>query len=73
MGQDPNFAGDQEQYQQYTSPLNYMQGDQAAQTFEERNPKNYAYYPSSWTQKIIPAGKNTFKSESIMDIMTGGA
>jgi len=30
MGQDPNFAGDQEQYQQYANPMNYMQGDQPA-------------------------------------------
>lgn len=60
--EEPNYMGEQ-QYQE-------MEGTQA---MAERDPKKYAYYPSSWTQKIIPAGKVTFKSESISNIMTGGA
>jgi hypothetical protein len=34
-----------------------------------RNPKNYAFYPSYYMQKIIPAGKITHKSESLYDIL----
>jgi len=29
---------------------------------EELNPRNYAYLPSCWTQKIRPAGRPTAKT-----------
>lgn len=38
---------------------------------QRRNPKNYAYMPSYMTRKIEPAGRITFRSESVFNIMTG--
>ena len=36
---------------------------------EYRNPKNYAYYPSYYMKKIVPAGKFTHKSDSLYNII----
>ena len=35
---------------------------------EELNPRNYAFLPSCWTQKIRPAGRKTAKTESLQGI-----
>ena len=34
-------------------------------TTEELNPRNYAFVPSCWTKRIIPAGKLTVKCDNI--------
>lgn len=36
---------------------------------DELNPKNYAYLPSCWTNKIRAAGKVTAKSQSLQGIL----
>ena len=38
---------------------------------QRRNPKNYAYMPSYMTRKIEPAGRITFRSESVFNILSG--
>jgi len=36
---------------------------------QQKNPRNFAYLPSCFTQKITPAGKITFQSESVFNII----
>ena len=40
-------------------------------TIDELNPRNYAYVPSCWTKRIIPAGKYTVKSDNIGSVLHG--
>ena len=39
----------------------------------EMNPKNYQFVPVCWTQRIRPAGKNTFRSENLCKVMDHNA
>ena len=36
---------------------------------QELDPKTYQYLPSCWTQRIRPAGKVTYKSEALYDVV----
>lgn len=36
---------------------------------QQRDPRQYAFLPPCFTQKIAPAGKVTFASESVFDIL----
>jgi hypothetical protein len=35
---------------------------------EALNPRNYAFVPSCWTNRIRPAGRNTQKSTAISEV-----
>ena len=81
----PNQEDDQEQYgEQYEYQQEQMDDNQenydlynnacsGAQQYQEedveRNPQKYAYYPSCWTKKIQPAGKFTYRSEDVGNIL----
>jgi len=34
-----------------------------------KDPRTYGEYPSCWIQKIVPAGRTTFKSESVYNVI----
>lgn len=36
---------------------------------EALNPKSYAFVPSTWTQRIRPAGQQTKRSEGVFSVM----
>lgn len=40
------------------------------QEVRQRNPKMYGQYPSCFMMKIPPAGKQTFKSEGVYNILS---
>ena len=54
---------------------NLSSQDPTFQTFydenAERNPRMYAYMPSQYTKKIVPAGRLTYKSEAISSVIFG--
>ena len=35
----------------------------------DKNPRNYAYLPSCYTKRIAPAGKITYRSESVFNVI----
>lgn len=37
---------------------------------KELNPKYYQFVPACWTQRIRPAGRETFKCERLYDVLT---
>ena len=47
--------------------------DQYQDEIVEKNPKKYAFYPSYMTKKIVPAGKFTYRSEDVGNILSMGA
>ncbi|CDW78051.1 UNKNOWN [Stylonychia lemnae] len=49
-------------------PMCIIPTNTAAQK-NELNPRNYQQLPSCWTQRIRPAGKLTYKSESLYDVV----
>ena len=44
---------------------------QAIQSAEERNPRNYKHLPSCFTKRIIPAGRYTYRSEGLSSLLQG--
>ena len=38
---------------------------------QQRNPKYYEHMPPCMTKKIIPAGKSTFMSEPLTNLLKG--
>jgi hypothetical protein len=36
---------------------------------KELDPRYYQFVPVCWTQRIRPAGKQTFKSEKLLDVL----
>lgn len=57
---DPQYDDEMEYYNQCAA---YQEGD------VNNDPKKFDGYPSCYLHKIIPAGKLTFKSESVRDII----
>eukprot|EP00347_Sterkiella_histriomuscorum_P002000 403369862 len=57
----------QVQYQSQVPLCQLPTQNKAPQT--ELNPRNYQYLPSCWTQRIRPAGKLTYQSESLYDVV----
>ena len=51
-------------------PAYTVMGDQVLERLG-KNPKMYAYYPSSFARRIQPAGKLTSKSESVNNVLFG--
>lgn len=54
-----------EQHQNCNCIVDYLPEDMAA----DKNPRNYGYYPSCYTKRIPQAGKITFRSESVFDVI----
>ena len=62
--------GDQMDDQQYDQAGMCMcSAMQDPNELETRNPKQFLHFPSCWMHKIIPAGRVTYKSESVYNII----
>ena len=68
--QQEQMDDNQENYDLYN---HVCSGAMCQEEMVERNPQKYAYYPSCWTKKIQPAGKFTYRSENVGNILSMGA
>jgi len=63
-------GGDPYLHERITPLCQHPTGRQAP--LQELDPKSYAHLPSCWTQRIRPAGKLTYQSEGLYNVLVGG-
>lgn len=39
---------------------------------KELDPRYYQFAPACWTQRIRPAGRQTYRSENLYNVLVGG-